>query len=348
MATPAPEVAGGMATVAAHLREGAQQGTRFTCDIVDSGGGRGVSGYRRFPAVMAMVLHEEFDILHLHVASRGSTVRKAALAEIASIRGLPYVVHLHGGGYKDFLASCRKLSRTGVRRFFSQAAAVVVLGNDWRRLVEEELRVPPRKIHIVPNGVARVASPADYPVRPNILFVGQVTRGKGADLLVDSIEQLFWQSQFSEWGACLVGATPEEDLLKHAQEVARSLGGRLLITGPLVGEDKARAFAEASIFCLPSRAEALPTALLEAMSACLACVCTDVGSVSEVLGDAGKPVPPGNGPALQEALAELMGDAPLRKTSGLLAYDRWRDNYTIEAMTSGMESVWLGVIQGRQ
>ena len=66
------------------------------------------------------------------------------------------------------------------------------------------------------------------------------------------------------------------------------------------------------VFCLPSRAEGLPLALLEAMMAGLPCLTTAVGGVPAAVGDAALVVPPGDVDALTKALRRLLGDSRLR------------------------------------
>ena len=68
-------------------------------------------------------------------------------------------------------------------------------------------------------------------------------------------------------------------------------------------------------FVLPSLSESMPNALLEAMHAGLPVVATTVGGVPELVDGNGLLVPPGDVPALREALAKL-GDPEQRKAWG--------------------------------
>ena len=58
--------------------------------------------------------------------------------------------------------------------------------------------------------------------------------------------------------------------------------------------------------------EAGPLTALEAMSVGVPFVATDHGGVTEVLGDAGLLVPPGDADALADAITRLLDDAELR------------------------------------
>jgi glycosyltransferase involved in cell wall biosynthesis len=79
---------------------------------------------------------------------------------------------------------------------------------------------------------------------------------------------------------------------------------------------------ELDLFCLPSRREALPLALLEAMAAGLPCVATDVGDIRAAVGDAVLLVPPEDDRALAAALDSLLGDPERRVALGRRARQR--------------------------
>ena len=70
--------------------------------------------------------------------------------------------------------------------------------------------------------------------------------------------------------------------------------------------------AAASAFVLPSLSESMPNTLLEAVRAGLPVIGTAVGAVPDIIEDRGLLVPPGDVPALAEAMRKLAGDAGLR------------------------------------
>lgn len=84
-----------MSTVAATLASSFAPTTPSNSPC-STAGGIGPRGYLKFPAALAAASPRRYDLLHLHVASRGSTLRKAMLAGVAARRSVPYVVHLHG------------------------------------------------------------------------------------------------------------------------------------------------------------------------------------------------------------------------------------------------------------
>ncbi len=75
-----------------------------------------------------------------------------------------------------------------------------------------------------------------------------------------------------------------------------------------------RFLAASDLFVLPSRYEALPIALLEALAAGLPCVAMRVGEIGGIVQDGanGFTVPPGDAAALAQAIERLAASPELR------------------------------------
>jgi glycosyltransferase involved in cell wall biosynthesis len=105
-----------------------------------------------------------------------------------------------------------------------------------------------------------------------------------------------------------VGQGPLAEQLERERDQL-GLGGYFRFLG--YREDPVRVLVAADLFCLPSRHEGLPIALLEAMAAGLPVVATRVGGASTVVSDGreGRLVPAGDPAALAAALAEARDPA---------------------------------------
>lgn len=101
-----------------------------------------------------------------------------------------------------------------------------------------------------------------------------------------------------------VGQGPLAQELETTREQL-GLGDRFRFLG--YRDDPVRVLVAADVFCLSSRFEGLPIALLEAMAAGLPVVATTVGGIPTVVtdGQEGRLVPPGDPGALANAVAEL-------------------------------------------
>ncbi len=95
---------------------------------------------------------------------------------------------------------------------------------------------------------------------------------------------------------------------------ARALGleERVRFRGQLPGSEAVREQLDrADVFVLPSRAEGLPRALVEAMARGLPCIGSNVGGIPELL-PAEELVPPGDVAALADRIREVVGDPERR------------------------------------
>ena len=85
---------------------------------------------------------------------------------------------------------------------------------------------------------------------------------------------------------------------------------------------------------MPSLWEGLPIALLEAMSAGLPVIATQVEGVEEVIteGENGLLVPIGDTAALADAILRLLADPPLRHKMGVASKEKVLASYTADQM----------------
>ena len=173
---------------------------------------------------------------------------------------------------------------------------------------------------------------------PVIGAVGRLSEEKGYDILLESVALL--RADGRELEVLLVGDGPERRMLSRRAE---KLGLTGAVHLPGVREDAARVYSLLDVFCMPSRREGLPLALLEAMAAGCAVVASPVGGIPEVLGGeeaTGVSVPPGDAPALARAIGSLLDDPHRRAELGQQARDRVRQAFSCERMTESMASLY--------
>ena len=186
----------------------------------------------------------------------------------------------------------------------------------------------PRQSFVAPLAVRDFRSaykrsrPADAPVR--ILCVGRLERRKGIDLLLEAALQILPSHQNVEF--VLVGKDTHNTELngKTYRETftldPRSAGirDRVIFVDRVSEEALQQHYAEADIFCLPSRYESFGLVLLEAMMIDLPLVASGCGGIVEIVqpGKNGLLFEPENIHALTKSLTELISNAPLRREMG--------------------------------
>jgi glycosyltransferase involved in cell wall biosynthesis len=175
-----------------------------------------------------------------------------------------------------------------------------------------------QKFHIVPLGVdPDVFAPRPFPDSdpPNLLCVGRLVPEKGQAILLAAAAHLLQRG--NRVHLHIVGDGPSRASL---EETSRSLGIRDAVTfhGSVNQQALRPLLSRADIFVLPSFAEGIPVALMEAMSMEIPCVSTFIAGIPELIdsGINGILVPPSDPELLAEAIAGLLSDTQWRHEIG--------------------------------
>src|SRR5262249_43353750 len=138
----------------------------------------------------------------------------------------------------------------------------------------------------------------------------------------------------------LVGGGSEDERLRtHARE--RGVSHAFTFSGH--SEDVPSRLAHADIFVLPSRSEAFPNAVIEAMAAGLPVIASAVGGILELLvdGQTGLLVAPGNPEALAGQLCAVMSDGRLAQRLGAAGRAEVEARYSFDRMVSRFEQIYF-------
>lgn len=274
------------------------------------------------------------DVVHLH----SGVWYKASLA--ARLAGVPRVIFTeHGratrepwlGKRLDWLAA----RRTDVVVAVSQAVA--------DRLRQE---VVPRetRVDVIQNGIdvaTFTPQPDDgvirreFGIEPDCSIVGSIGRLepiKGYDVMIRAFALVLRGEQAGPAPVLLIagGGSEHERLLALARELG--IAGRVILPG---WRDDIHALHRAfSIFAMSSRSEGTSVSLLEAMSAGLCPVVTDVGGNRNVLGEelSHRLVPSENPEAFAAALRTALEDASARVKDGAAGRRRVADRFSLRQM----------------
>jgi glycosyltransferase involved in cell wall biosynthesis len=168
-----------------------------------------------------------------------------------------------------------------------------------------------------------------------LLTVGRIDREKTPLMLVECLAALE-QARPGRYALTWAGAGPLVDSMRQRAE-ALGVGDRLTLPGYVpFGPELLAMYRAAHIFVHASLTEGAPQVLVEAMAAGLPIVATDVGGVSDLVGDAGgRLVPPNDRDALVNAVLALTDDVALRRRSSARGLARARD-YTLEVQSGNV------------
>jgi glycosyltransferase involved in cell wall biosynthesis len=192
---------------------------------------------------------------------------------------------------------------------------------------------PNALVRVVHNGVADAEFlPVTLaPDATDLVFVGELRKLKGIDVLIDAIARLSRDGR--NVTATIVGDGADRDAFEAAVE-AHQLGAAIHFAG---AKPARAAFALGRTLVVPSRAESLPYIVLEAGAAGLPIITTNVGGIPEIFGpDADDLIPPGDAAALANAIAGALQDRDARHSASLRLKSRLRASFSVDAMTDAV------------
>lgn len=340
MIGPSPASKGGMATVIKNLLNAprlAEPGMLFIPTQVDGNRFRKVAVcVFALIKLLYLLLVRRVTLLHVHVASGNSFLRKTLFIWLAYLARCPVVLHLHGSEFRGFYE--QKLGWAGrwlVKRSMEKAASVVALSTSWSQWLQEGLGLV--NVVVIHNGVPELMQSRDdvSPV-PRILFLGQLGARKGADTLIDAMKKVVLQvpSAVLEFGG--------DGNLELYRCQAKSLSENVRFLGWINDHEKAEALRRASVLCLPSWNEGLPMSVLEAMGAGLPVITTPVGGIPEAVkhGINGYLVQPGDVNCLADQIIRVLRDPDLQHRLGAEGKRIHAERFSEEAMAKAFEELY--------
>jgi glycosyltransferase involved in cell wall biosynthesis len=278
--------------------------------------------------VAARAAATEADVLHGHGAKGG------AYARLARAKNAIRVYTPHGGSLHYrwsspagfvYLASERLLmARTDLFLFESAYG---------HRLFQSQIGEPGSHARVIHNDLteAEFAPVAARPEATDLVFVGELRRLKGVDVLVEALARLAQSGKPAT--ATIVGDGPDR-MAFEAAAAARGLNGAVRFVG---AKDTRAGFALGRVLVVPSRAESLPYIVLEAAAAGVPLIATRAGGIAEILGaDAARLVPPGDANALAAAISAALADPIALRQCAMRLRLRVREAFSADVMTAAV------------
>lgn len=262
------------------------------------------------------------------------------------------ILHFHAAGLSELYEELGPAIRPGFRWAFFRPTVGVRMSS---LAPNDPAGVNAWRTCIVPYGIADTAHQgkkrtmsrpalADRTRRQSILYVGILHESKGIFVLIEACRLL--QQRGIDFHLDLVGAFTSNEVRDRLFDAlaASELAGRTTLHGVLTGADKERVYAEADIFCLPTRfeAESFPVVLLEALRAGLPVVATSWRAIPDIVtdGENGRLVPVCDPAALAEGLGQLLADPMTAARMGKAGRARYEARYGLERFRSGMQDVF--------
>ncbi len=285
-----------------------------------------------------------------------------ASAELARVvrTERPQVVHVHGmrtvdltGSFAPYALVLRRLARCPLvlhfhgrptalaiapswfdRRAVAEAAQILVSSESVRTYLRDAFGPPAERAMLFPSGcdpdefVPTAGAEGDY-----LLAVGRLVRLKGFDLLLEAFARV---APGHPGLRLLVAGEGMERAALEAQAVAAGVAARVEFLGALERAPLIELYRSALAVVCPSRNDAFPLVVLEAMASGRAVVASQLGAIPSLVahGVTGLLVSPGDVRALAEALEVCLADPAARRAMGARARELACARYSWRAVAA--------------
>ena len=242
----------------------------------------------------------EVSLIHTHVQHRLGGMART----VARLRGIPYVVSIHGGYFTLPEDQAQKMREPfqgkwewgkpfgwllGARRVLEDAHAIICVGKDeWERMRQA---FPQKHVFYIPNGVdtrqftqgdpQRFRREYGLGIQPYILCVSRIETQKNQLLLIKAFARFV--ERYPAYQLVLIGGVAMEEYYRTLRAAVDLLGlkERVVLIPGLSPQDPllASAYKGATIFALPSHNEPFGIVVLEAWAAGIPVVASRVGGI---------------------------------------------------------------------
>ncbi len=229
---------------------------------------------------------------------------------------MPYIVSVRGSdvpGYNKRFSLDYIILRPILNRVYHHAKAVIANSRQFADLFEEQF--PELSAEVITNGIdTETFQPQEhYNDVMKIVTAARLIPRKGIDILIKACKQLKKNNILFELN--IAGEGPEEEPLKqlcHKLHIASQVN----FLGRVERKNMQTLLPQCDVFVLPSYAEGMSNAALEALACGLPLILTNTGGTKELINHNGFIIPFGDDLMLADKLMDLCEDKTLRQQMG--------------------------------
>lgn len=276
-----------------------------------------------------------YDIIHIHTSEPPSALRKVLFMAVSKMLGKKVIVHFHSFSVDTTIKS---KYQNVYRYLFGKADVVLVLSKYWQDELCRTFGFKENKVEVLYNPCTTEVSSKVYPKRKQILYAGTVNARKGYADMIKAFAQI--ADRYPEWSIVFAG----NGEIEEGKALASQLGiaKQTVFLGWVRGEEKDKAFKEASIFCLPSYAEGFPMGVLDAWAYGLPVITTPVGGIPDIAIDGKNCLlfNPGDVDILAKQMDKMMSSEELRKFVASESNELANGIFSVEKVTERLENIY--------
>lgn len=276
-----------------------------------------------------------YDIIHIHTSEPPSALRKVLFVAVSKLLGKKVIVHFHSFSVDTTIKS---KYQNVYRYLFGKADVVLVLSKYWQDELCRTFGFKDDKVKVLYNPCTTEVSNKVYPKRKQILYAGTVNARKGYADMVKAFAQI--ADRYPDWSIVFAG----NGEIEEGKALASQLGiaKQTVFLGWVRGEEKDKAFKEASIFCLPSYAEGFPMGVLDAWAYGLPVITTPVGGIPDIAIDGKNCLlfNPGDVDILAKQMDKMMSSEELRKLVASESNELAKGIFSVEKVTERLGNIY--------
>ncbi len=353
--TPLPPPVHGSGMVSKYIQECKELGEAASCDFVnlstsrniDEIGKRSINKYIRFIAAYFITLWKllthRYSLCYLAISCRDAGFLKdAPFVLLCKLFGRKIVIHQHNKG----MSLCvDRAPYKWLLPIVYRGAKVILLS--WHLYPDIEKIVKREQVVICPNGIPELFAEEPHFSRnnavPQLLFLSNLIETKGVYHLLDACKIL--KEKGYKFCCNFVGGESKQITKEIFEKEIENRGLEQVITyhGPQYGKDKEKHLENADIFVHPTKNDAFPLVLLEAMQHKLPIVTTNEGGIPDIVetGVNGIICPQKEAQALATAIEEFITDKSKSTTYGKKGYDIYKSRYTLKGFEKNITKILI-------
>lgn len=292
-----------------------------------------VSAFRTFGLIKKL----RPDILHGHGAKGGVYARMfGSLLRVSGSR-VARLYSPHGGSLHYDETALTGRFFFGLERLMDRFSDhILFVSQQERAMFRRKIGEPKAPHHVVYNGIrAEEFEPvATDQEAADFLYIGMMRDLKGPDIFIDALARAQHTLQ-RPVSAVMVG--DGEDRERYiAQAGALGLGERIRFEMPMPAR---QAFTRARIVVVPSRAEAMPYIVIEALGAGRPMIASAVGGIPEIFATASNALVEPDAAAIAAKMAEALADEDAYAAS-MPGRAFMTENFSADAMATRIEAIY--------
>lgn len=283
--------------------------------------------------------HDEYDIVHIHMAEKGSTFRKGIVVKMAAKCGCKVIVHLHAGPFMTWYNSLENQKQLKIKNIFANIDRLLVLGEYWKK--EMKQLIPEEKITVLYNG-AEIPNINSYNINSyKIIYSGVMKKEKGIYDLIDAIKMIDDRID-KKYKVELYGNDLEGNIDNYMKD--NNISHRFILKGWVDSDKKDSIYNHALINVLPSYYEGLSMSVIEAMSYGIPTITTNISTMPELLGETVVLVKPGDVHGLAKEIKRYCENPELLKKLSQLLYERSKKIYNIDNNIKNLIQIYKNLL----